>query len=91
MKTSGDVGQQWTLTRQDGKWTFANGLLGNGSLLALAGINTLPGMQPSSTGAEWDIEVNPSAGSPTDPAMLVDVQGFEVSILRLVRCIQSLT
>ncbi|KAF2192707.1 hypothetical protein K469DRAFT_317429 [Zopfia rhizophila CBS 207.26] len=76
---SGELGQQWTLTRQsDGTWRFTNGLLGNSSTLGLSQGNTVPGMQPSERGADWDILINPSAGEPKDPQMFVDVKSIEV-------------
>jgi hypothetical protein len=79
MRRSGSLGQQWTLTRRDdGTWALSNGLLGNGSWLSLVAGNTVPGMQPSSTGASWDITINPSAQSPRDPDSFVDVNNFEV-------------
>lgn len=84
LRTSGDLGQQWTLTRVgDTTFTLTNGLFGNGTLLALVGGNTIPGMQPSSTGSQWDITINVSAGSPKDqdPDMMADVEDFEVCIL----------
>lgn len=79
MKRSGSLSQQWTLTREDGKTTLTNGLLGNGSWLALAEKNTVPGMQPSKTGAMWDIVLNYSAGKVQDQGMLVEISDIEVS------------
>ncbi|KAF2741299.1 hypothetical protein EJ04DRAFT_517871 [Polyplosphaeria fusca] len=80
MRTSGALGQQWSLTKEDsGKWKLTNGLLGNDSALALSVGNTVPGMQPSAKGTHWDIVLNPSAGSPQTPDMLEDVPNFEVS------------
>ncbi|KAF2643013.1 hypothetical protein P280DRAFT_242108 [Massarina eburnea CBS 473.64] len=80
LKRSGAVGQQWTLAKSaDGKgYLVTNGLLGNGSFLALSGINTVPAMQPSASGGLWDIQINPSAGSSAG-TMLQDVANFEVS------------
>lgn len=79
MRRSGALGQQWTLTQGDeGKWTFTNGMLGNGSWFALVGQNTIPGMQPSRSGNEWEITINPSAGSPPEGNMMEDVDNFEV-------------
>ncbi|KAF2254671.1 hypothetical protein BU26DRAFT_143311 [Trematosphaeria pertusa] len=83
MKRSGELGHQWTLTRKDGDgWQLSNGLLGNGSLLCLnqAYTGTVPGMQPSEAGANWEILINPSAGSPKGSDLYRDVEGFEVRI-----------
>lgn len=82
IKRSGALGQQWTLAKSsDGKgYVVTNGLLGNGSYLALSGTNLVPAMQPSTTGAVWDIQINPSAGSPASGSnMLTDAENFEVS------------
>jgi hypothetical protein len=79
---TGALGQQWTLARtSDGKgYTLTNGLLGNGSYLALSGKNLVPAMQPSTAGAVWDIQINQSAGSPKEGSnMFGDVPDFEVS------------
>lgn len=82
MRRSGALGQQWLLTRseEDGGWMISNGLLGNGSWLSLTGANTVPAMQASSAGAVWDIQINPSAGSPQGSDLYIDVDDFEVSI-----------
>ncbi|KAF1958696.1 hypothetical protein CC80DRAFT_524158 [Byssothecium circinans] len=82
MKRSGALGQQWTLAKSlDGKgYTVTNGLLGNGTYLALSGMNLVPAMQPSNAGAVWDIQINLSAGSPrSGSTMLTDVADFEVA------------
>ncbi|ORY19849.1 hypothetical protein BCR34DRAFT_595295 [Clohesyomyces aquaticus] len=76
---SGTVGQQWTLSRQnDGTFMFTNGLLGNSSSLGLSKGNTIPGMQPSTQGTHWTIDINVSAKQPVDPDMYVDVENFQV-------------
>ncbi|KAF2022054.1 hypothetical protein BU24DRAFT_36572 [Aaosphaeria arxii CBS 175.79] len=80
MRSSGSLGQQWTLTRQgDDGWLWTNGLLGNESYLALSELNTVPGMQTSKENALWDIQVNPSAERPKDGGMFTDVPNFEVA------------
>jgi hypothetical protein len=86
MRTSGALGQQWTLLKQDGGgWRLTNGLLGNDSALSLSLTNTVPAFNPNSgdKGSRWEILNNPSAGSPQDAAMLIDVAGFEVSVMHL--------
>lgn len=81
LKRSGALGQQWSLMRDDagGGWKMSNGLLGNGTWLSISGINTVPAMQPSGNGAVWDIQTNPSAGSPKGGDLYQDVDNFEVS------------
>ncbi|PVH98012.1 hypothetical protein DM02DRAFT_683489 [Periconia macrospinosa] len=81
MKRSGALGQQWSLIRVDvsgGGWKLSNGLLGNGSWMGVSGKNAVPAMQPSENGAVWDLQTNPSAGSPAG-ALYQDVDGFEVA------------
>lgn len=87
MRRSGALGQQWTLTEVDeGKYTLTNGMLGNKSWLALVGSNTVPGMQPSTSGNEWIITINPSAQSPPAGNMMEDVANLEVGYSERVYC-----
>ncbi|KAF1841720.1 uncharacterized protein K460DRAFT_171952 [Cucurbitaria berberidis CBS 394.84] len=81
-RRSGGLGQQWSIMKKDDGWEFTNGLLGNGTGMAvpLQGFVGIA-MQASSRGRTWKITQNPSAeeSGPKGPDMYSEVLGFEVS------------
>lgn len=82
-KRSGELGHQWTFAQvDDGNGGFgyriSNGLLGNTSFLALTGDGGQPGMQSSSEGTIWDMQVNRQAGDPSMDNSYEDVTNFAV-------------
>ncbi|KAJ4358382.1 uncharacterized protein N0V89_002964 [Didymosphaeria variabile] len=82
-KRSGELGQQWTFAQvDDGNGGFgfkiSNALLGNTSFLALTGDGGQPGMQSSSEGTVWDMQINRQAGNPGVDNSYEDVANFEV-------------
>lgn len=82
-KRSGELGQQWTFTRVDDNeggfgYKISNGLRGNSSWLSLTGSSGPPGMQSSSEGTIWDIQINPEPGAPANANSYEDVKNFEV-------------
>jgi hypothetical protein len=79
MNPTGDLGQQWTISqRSDGNWKIQNELLGNVSTFGISAGNTVPGMEPSDTGSEWNISINLSAGQITDSALLSTMSNIAV-------------
>lgn len=56
---SGSLGQQWSIMQKDGGWQLTNGLLGNGSFLAVPADFLGIAMQASSAGTTWNITRNP--------------------------------
>lgn len=82
-KRSGELGQQWAFTQvDDGNGGFgyriSNALLGNTFFLALTGDGGPPGMQSSSQGTVWDIQINRQAENPNVGNSYLDVDNFEV-------------
>ncbi|CAI6332971.1 unnamed protein product [Periconia digitata] len=83
LKRDGSLGQQWTFTEvDDGNggllYKISNGLSGNKTCLSLPASNGTPGMQTSSGGALWDLQVNPGAGTPEHENFYRDVVDLEV-------------
>lgn len=79
MEPTGDLGQQWTISqRSDGNWKVQNELLGNVSTFGISDGNTVPGMEPSDTGGEWNISINLSAGQITDSVLLSSMSNIAV-------------
>jgi hypothetical protein len=84
LKRDGTLGQQWYFTAVDdgnGGYGFkiSNGLSGNKTWLSLPFTNGTPGMQSSSSGTLWDIQINPGAGRPNPDNYYQDVHNLEVT------------
>lgn len=56
---SGNLSQQWTLTKADGGWEMTNGLWGDGTTYALPKNWPLPVMRSEADGTVWNITSNP--------------------------------
>lgn len=68
LKRSGDLGQQWFITKEsdingDALYKIRNGLMGTQKLSLTQGFGP-PAMQDAGSGTLWSIEINASAGTP---------------------------
>ncbi|KAJ4293091.1 hypothetical protein N0V90_008373 [Kalmusia sp. IMI 367209] len=84
LERSGTLGQQWKFTRVDDDnggygYKMSNELSGNQSWLSLTGTGGRPGMQSSSEGLMWEVEINPEAKAPEVGNSYQDVDGFVVA------------
>jgi hypothetical protein len=58
LRRSGSLGQQWSITPTDGGYRLTNGLLGNGTALAVPSQVVDIAMQAASVGTIWNITAN---------------------------------
>ncbi|KAJ5785277.1 uncharacterized protein N7503_010489 [Penicillium pulvis] len=73
LATGAGIGMQWNLTKGDNGWFMYNMLLGTDNMLGLdmSALNhTIPVMNTDTTGAQWSIDINTSAGKITNETML---------------------
>ncbi|KAJ5650480.1 uncharacterized protein N7484_004203 [Penicillium longicatenatum] len=73
LATGPDLGMQWNLTMGEDGWIMYNMLLATDNMLGvdMSALNhTIPVMNTDTTGAQWSIDINNSAGKITNETML---------------------
>ncbi|KAJ5913944.1 hypothetical protein N7504_002827 [Penicillium tannophilum] len=73
LATGAGIGMQWNLSKGDDGWFMYNMLLGTDNMLGvdMSALNhTIPVMNTDTTGAQWSIDINTSAGKITNETML---------------------